>query len=138
MQRSTLDTVSWQWNSQSPTGANCATVTTGKIMTMEELGNVQGRAWEDVDVGHRHRTQCLDKHTETSLSIENARSFGRQIHMLCKIHRQLQQRGTQSTTPQRTWGKGPKLWVLAETFVDLEMINDSTADQCLQPTSLQY
>lgn len=26
------------------------TVTTGKIMTMEELNNVQGRAWEDVDV----------------------------------------------------------------------------------------
>lgn len=25
-------------------------VTTGKIMTMEELSNVQGRAWEDVDV----------------------------------------------------------------------------------------
>lgn len=25
-------------------------VTTGKIMSMEELSNVQGRAWEDVDV----------------------------------------------------------------------------------------
>lgn len=25
-------------------------VTTGKIMTMEELNNVQGRAWDDVDV----------------------------------------------------------------------------------------
>lgn len=25
-------------------------VTTGKIMTMEELSNVQGRAWDDVDV----------------------------------------------------------------------------------------
>lgn len=24
--------------------------TTGKIMTMDELSNVQGRAWEDVDV----------------------------------------------------------------------------------------
>ena len=22
---------------------------TGKVMTMEELGNVQGRAWDDVD-----------------------------------------------------------------------------------------
>lgn len=26
--------------------------TTGKIMTMEELSNVQGRAWEDVDVSY--------------------------------------------------------------------------------------
>lgn len=25
-------------------------VTTGKIMTIEELNNVKGRAWEDVDV----------------------------------------------------------------------------------------
>jgi hypothetical protein len=30
--------------------ANIFIVTTGKIMTMEELSNVQGRAWEDVDV----------------------------------------------------------------------------------------
>lgn len=30
--------------------ANPYPVTTGKIMTMEELSNVQGRAWEDVDV----------------------------------------------------------------------------------------
>jgi hypothetical protein len=30
--------------------ANIRLVTTGKIMTMEELSNVQGRAWEDVDV----------------------------------------------------------------------------------------
>lgn len=33
-------------------------VTTGKIMTMEELSAVKGRAWEDVDVsasqGHRY------------------------------------------------------------------------------------
>lgn len=27
-------------------------VTTGKVMTMEELSNVQGRAWEDVDVSY--------------------------------------------------------------------------------------
>lgn len=27
-----------------------AVVTTGKVMTMEELGSVQGRAWDDVDV----------------------------------------------------------------------------------------
>lgn len=25
-------------------------VTTGKVMTLEELSKVQGRAWEDVDV----------------------------------------------------------------------------------------
>lgn len=36
--------------------ANTMTVTTGKIMTMEELSNVQGRAWEDVDVS----TEYLD------------------------------------------------------------------------------
>lgn len=30
--------------------ANIASVTTGKVMTMEELSAVQGRAWEDVDV----------------------------------------------------------------------------------------
>lgn len=32
-------------------------VTTGKIMTMEELANVQGRAWEDVDVSAIARIQ---------------------------------------------------------------------------------
>lgn len=32
--------------------ANLSPVTTGKIMTMEELSNVQGRAWEDVDVSN--------------------------------------------------------------------------------------
>ncbi len=33
--------------------ANFCTVTTGKIMNMEELGNVHGRPWDDVDVsGH--------------------------------------------------------------------------------------
>lgn len=31
--------------------SNRRLVTTGKIMTMEELSNVHGRAWEDVDVG---------------------------------------------------------------------------------------
>ena len=31
-------------------GTDNVPVTTGKIMTMEELNNVQGRAWEDVDV----------------------------------------------------------------------------------------
>lgn len=29
---------------------NKTIVTTGKVMTMEELSNVQGRAWEDIDV----------------------------------------------------------------------------------------
>jgi len=35
-------------------------VTTGKIMTMEELSNVQGRAWEDVDVSAYHTDPMLN------------------------------------------------------------------------------
>ena len=31
-------------------GTDMPPVTTGKIMSLEELGNVQGRPWEDVDV----------------------------------------------------------------------------------------
>lgn len=31
-------------------------VTTGKAMTMDELNNVQGRAWDDVDVSNRYNT----------------------------------------------------------------------------------
>lgn len=50
-----LDTVSssldgWRFRSK----ADVSLVTTGKIMTMEELSNVQGRAWEDVDVSAYH------------------------------------------------------------------------------------
>ena len=30
--------------------SNTVTVTTGKIMTLEELDKVQGRAWDDIDV----------------------------------------------------------------------------------------
>lgn len=37
-------------------------VTTGKIMTMEELSNVQGRAWEDVDVSEP--MQCQLRNTD--------------------------------------------------------------------------
>jgi hypothetical protein len=49
-----LDTVSASWDiCRLLSEADISLVTTGKIMTMEELSNVQGRAWEDVDVsGH--------------------------------------------------------------------------------------
>lgn len=48
--------------------ANFCTVTTGKIMNMEELGNVHGRPWDDVDVsGHR---QAIDLRMLTVSSIE--------------------------------------------------------------------
>lgn len=33
--------------------------TTGKVMTMDELNNVQGRAWEDVDVSVCISDTCL-------------------------------------------------------------------------------
>jgi len=46
-----LDTVSSNLGAYSLCSkADVSLVTTGKIMTMEELSNVQGRAWEDVDV----------------------------------------------------------------------------------------
>ena len=36
-------------------------VTTGKIMTVEELDNVKGRAWEDVDVSRsRFSSSAID------------------------------------------------------------------------------
>jgi hypothetical protein len=44
--------------------ANISLVTTGKIMTMEELSNVQGRAWEDVDVSACHTDTVLDISTD--------------------------------------------------------------------------
>lgn len=37
--------------------ANGTAVTTGKVMTLEELNNVQGRAWEDVDVSSFNAAQ---------------------------------------------------------------------------------
>lgn len=40
--------------------ADISLVTTGKIMTMEELSNVQGRAWEDVDVSAYHTDTMLN------------------------------------------------------------------------------
>ena len=40
--------------------ADVSLVTTGKIMTMEELSNVQGRAWEDVDVSVYHTDTMLN------------------------------------------------------------------------------
>lgn len=36
-------------------------VTTGKIMTIEELNNVKGRAWEDVDVSSASTNQCYPR-----------------------------------------------------------------------------
>jgi hypothetical protein len=51
------------------------TVTTGKIMTMEELSNVQGRAWEDVDVSVTEFTSC--RPSLTSHSIDEAMNEGR-------------------------------------------------------------
>ena len=56
-----LDTVSLSldtWRLRS--NADIYLVTTGKIMTMEELSNVQGRAWEDVDVSAYHTDTELD------------------------------------------------------------------------------
>jgi hypothetical protein len=38
--------------------------TTGKIMTMDELSNVQGRAWEDVDVSAY--SNCLQADSDRS------------------------------------------------------------------------
>jgi hypothetical protein len=50
-----LDTVSLSLITTSLCSeADISVVTTGKIMTMEELSNVQGRAWEDVDVSVHH------------------------------------------------------------------------------------
>lgn len=31
------------------------TVTTGHVMSMDELANVRGRGWEDIDVSSAHR-----------------------------------------------------------------------------------
>lgn len=45
-------------------------VTTGKIMTMEELSNVQGRAWDDVDVStpySKNQSYTADKLDSTNL-----------------------------------------------------------------------
>lgn len=51
MPRFMLDTVSVDRSQEIVvSSANIRIVTTGKIMTMEELSSVQGRAWEDVDV----------------------------------------------------------------------------------------
>jgi hypothetical protein len=60
MRRSTRVIVSiLQWRQNFETNADQATtVTTGKIMTMEELSNVQGRAWEDVDVSTADSLGC--------------------------------------------------------------------------------
>jgi len=44
--------------------ADISVVTTGKIMTMEELSNVQGRAWEDVDVSATTPFKSWDPYTD--------------------------------------------------------------------------
>jgi hypothetical protein len=54
MRRFTLDIVSTTYTSfliaeNGTLTLLCFVVTTGKIMTVEELNNVKGRAWEDVD-----------------------------------------------------------------------------------------
>lgn len=41
-----------------------APVTTGKIMTVEELDNVKGRAWEDVDVS----VTIINEHDQNAVS----------------------------------------------------------------------
>ena len=54
--------------------ANVLIVTTGKIMTMEELSNVQGRAWEDVDVSDTERKIWVVTLTDDLSSIDRVRT----------------------------------------------------------------
>lgn len=49
------------------TSADERLVTTGKIMTVEELDNVKGRAWEDVDVSTDEQRKLCSKLTQRSI-----------------------------------------------------------------------
>jgi len=42
-------------------GANIFTVTNGKVLSLDELSQVQGRAWEDVDVSLSNKYIKLNK-----------------------------------------------------------------------------
>ena len=50
--------------------ANRMPVTTGKVMSLEELSNVHGRAWDDVDVRCSYHVKDLTKRTDYNCSIK--------------------------------------------------------------------
>ena len=67
------------------------TVTTGHVMSMDELANVKGRGWEDIDVS----TKCIlvyqagITHTNSMCIALSARLASAQIAVLCVPSRQV-------------------------------------------------
>lgn len=45
-------------------------VTTGHVMSMDELANVKGRGWEDIDVSAMISSLCRELKTDNSVSID--------------------------------------------------------------------
>ena len=63
--------------------------TTGKIMTMEELANVQGRAWEDIDVSQDLGKAIISRLTVLLLALITSKgsdsAFGGEFRLVSAI-----------------------------------------------------